>query len=364
MAEQNNNKDIYNKNNKPLITNVITNNHLCPINNGQIANQSLLKHNDPMECNGIETDVNNNISARLTEMGDTDNFFKEQFIKRDNCSIAVDVVEEAFEQYCRRNNLEPTIKGVKLINMIADRNHVEIVYAGKYRFLRGYILKHDPRMMEDKKFTHGYRRLWYNWTQPYLIGWKNGPYPYPLDMETEEWSDIDIKYTDTLPSLSIEDMVQGKSQKENTKEDDQSVDINRLQTIIYTRIQAKEINSDLTEETVGEVIKEVLKDYYQKTNNIEVNRVSEVVKSASEIQPVPNIVESAPNNIKRIIIEYLREIDVNVNDDSAGEDDDVINGAIKNIMTTMDENIINFIQEKYVLAIKAGCGSGKTNKNR
>ena len=382
----NNNKDnnkitgvtTNNNNNNNIHTDISDNIHICPVTDGTV-NIAALSLNYEMLAVGSGHTMSNNpeisinsdtvTSTRPSEVGDIDNYFNEEFIKRDNSTISMALVNESFERYCKINKLEQTIKNVKLFNMIADRNRVRIIYAGELRYLSGYKLKHDPRKMDDNKVVRGYRRIWQNWDDPYLIGWNNGPYPNPI--QGPEWNNIDITYTHTLPLLSIEEMVKVETITEISPQNNSSmeteparelIDINRLQTIIYTCLQAKEMRPDLNEDQMKELINGVMSNY-QRTPGILATTTEVLPTTTNDVTTVMIPQANIPIldiNVENYIRSYLREID-----DSITED--VINGAIQHIATTVDENIIklasewNLIEQKYVLAIKAGCGAGKTN---
>lgn len=296
---------IYNKNNNTLITTDNGVNHVCPItndkleylfNNRMLVSLNVPNYNDNIEKLGISNDSNSEIIIRDTTIEDVDVFVNDAIKMDPDSRLPISMVDEAFKIYCDKNGLKQTIKGVKLFNMIADRNIIKITSAENNRYLEGCAFKtsKDPREQDDIKATRGYNRLFNNWTDPYLIGWNNGPHASPIDMQNnEEWNNIDITYTDTLPILAITEMIKYKS---------------------------------------------IMDDY----------------------SDIPQITKET-DSVKRIVREFVHDELIDIEND-----EEMIDSAYKHIINTMNNNILELVEdwkslsEKYILVIKAACGAGKT----
>jgi hypothetical protein len=205
---------IYNNNNNTLLT--INNTvHHCPINKGysninkdsKVSEITSAIFNTLMPTYHCLPEISQS-EPRTSEISDVDIFFTEQFIKQDQYKINADIVNECFVRYCENRNIIPSIKCAKLVNLLADRHHVQLLFEGKRKYIIGYKLKNDPREVDDDKARDSYRRIWNNWRDPYMIGCRNGPYPYQLT--GPEWEGINITYSDKLPLRSVEEMVTNK----------------------------------------------------------------------------------------------------------------------------------------------------------
>lgn len=185
--------------------------HDCPINKDKINNadfpQCINSGSVLDRPTNKNTLLNNNLTpTKPSTIEDLDNFYASEFVKDDPNRLPTKIVVEAFTNYCQRNNLLQSLNGMKLINTMADKYRIPILFDDPNRYLCGYKLRYDPREVHDREAADGYYRIWHNWTDPYRLGWKNGPYPYRL--VGQDWDNIDITYSHALPLIPIKDMVE------------------------------------------------------------------------------------------------------------------------------------------------------------